>query len=215
MGDQAPSPRIMLGQCPADLHPSALGPQDWVGYLHVHDVDGLYAEFMVRGTLCSAPEDTRVECEIIVTNNRAALACVRSSVETDLITKLLFGIEWSRPRFALLVPLGDRQAGQQRGGYRRAHQGRRAGAEGQLQNTAILTGKELVAAHRLLDGGATRVVATRLNRQASCYFDARSLETAYSRDWQQRLRQEPPCRTTWRVDPCTNFRPRFDPLERQ
>jgi hypothetical protein len=35
-------------------------------------------------------------------------------------------------------------------------------------------------------------------------------ETAYTRHWQQRLRQEQFCRRTWRADPRTSFRSRFD-----
>ena len=36
--------RIMLGQCPTDIHPSALGSHNWFGYLDVDDVDGLFKE---------------------------------------------------------------------------------------------------------------------------------------------------------------------------
>ena len=50
--------RIMLGQCPTDIHPSALGSHNWFGYLDVDDVEGLYAEFTARGAICSAPKDT-------------------------------------------------------------------------------------------------------------------------------------------------------------
>jgi catechol 2,3-dioxygenase-like lactoylglutathione lyase family enzyme len=46
--------RIMLGQCPTDMHPSALGSHNWFGYLDVDDVDGLHAEFTARGgVLCA------------------------------------------------------------------------------------------------------------------------------------------------------------------
>jgi catechol 2,3-dioxygenase-like lactoylglutathione lyase family enzyme len=54
--------RIMLGQCPTDMHPSALGSHNWFGYLEVDDVDGLHAEFAARGAVCSAPKDTPTEC---------------------------------------------------------------------------------------------------------------------------------------------------------
>ena len=33
--------RIMLGQCPTDMHPSALGSHNWFGYLDVDDVERL------------------------------------------------------------------------------------------------------------------------------------------------------------------------------
>jgi catechol 2,3-dioxygenase-like lactoylglutathione lyase family enzyme len=60
--------RIMLGQCPTDVHPSALGSHNWFGYLDVDDVDGLYAEFAARGAICSAPKDTHYGMrEIVVT----------------------------------------------------------------------------------------------------------------------------------------------------
>src|SRR5262245_4826840 len=51
--------RIMLGQCPTDMHPSALGSHNWFGYLDVNDVDGLHAEFTARGAVCSAPAPSR------------------------------------------------------------------------------------------------------------------------------------------------------------
>jgi hypothetical protein len=60
--------RIMLGQCPADTHPSALGSHNWFGYLDVGDVDSLHAEFTARGADCSAPKDTHyLMREIVVT----------------------------------------------------------------------------------------------------------------------------------------------------
>jgi Glyoxalase/Bleomycin resistance protein/Dioxygenase superfamily len=60
--------RIMLGQCPTDMHPSALGSHNWFGYLDVDDVDGLYAEFTGRGAICSAPRDTHYGMrEIVIT----------------------------------------------------------------------------------------------------------------------------------------------------
>lgn len=50
--------RIMLGRCPADIHPSAIGSHNWFGYLDVGDVDSLHAEFAARGAVCSALKDT-------------------------------------------------------------------------------------------------------------------------------------------------------------
>ena|ERR1700760_3250780 len=50
--------RIMLGQCPTDMHPSTLGSHNYFSYLDVDDVDGLYAEFTARGAACSPPHDT-------------------------------------------------------------------------------------------------------------------------------------------------------------
>jgi len=35
--------RIMLGQCPTDMRPSALGSHNWFGYLEVDDADSLRA----------------------------------------------------------------------------------------------------------------------------------------------------------------------------
>jgi hypothetical protein len=62
------SVRIMLGQCPTDMHPSAIGSHNYFGYLDVGDVDGLYAEFTTRGATCSAPKDTHYGMrEIVVT----------------------------------------------------------------------------------------------------------------------------------------------------
>jgi catechol 2,3-dioxygenase-like lactoylglutathione lyase family enzyme len=60
--------RIMLGQCPTAMHPSALGSHNYFGYLDVADVDGLYAEFTAKGAVCSAPRDTHYGMrEIVVT----------------------------------------------------------------------------------------------------------------------------------------------------
>jgi hypothetical protein len=60
--------RIMLGQCPSDMHPSALGSHNWFGYLDVDDVDALHAEFAARGAACTAPKDTHYGMrEIVVT----------------------------------------------------------------------------------------------------------------------------------------------------
>jgi len=72
--------------------------------------------------------------EIIVTINRPAL---RSSLEMDLIAKFLLRTGWSRPRFALLVALEISKPA--RATTRR--KGRRAGAEGQMQNTGDFDGK--------------------------------------------------------------------------
>lgn len=50
--------RIMLGQCPDDLPPRALGSHNWFGYPEVDDVDGLAAEFDGRGAAATPPRDT-------------------------------------------------------------------------------------------------------------------------------------------------------------
>jgi len=56
------------GQCPTDMHPSALGSHNWFGYLDVDDVGSLHAEFVARGAVCSAPKDTYYGMrEIVVT----------------------------------------------------------------------------------------------------------------------------------------------------
>jgi hypothetical protein len=55
-----------------------------------------------------------------------------------------------------------------------------------------------------------RVVGHRLDSQTTRHFNDRIPETAYTRHWQQRLRQEQFCRRTWRADPRTSFRSRFD-----
>ncbi|MBV8167542.1 MAG: VOC family protein [Alphaproteobacteria bacterium] len=60
--------RVMLGHCPRDLAPSALGSHNWFGYLAVDDVDALYAEITARGATCSSPKDTHYRMrEIVVT----------------------------------------------------------------------------------------------------------------------------------------------------
>jgi catechol 2,3-dioxygenase-like lactoylglutathione lyase family enzyme len=60
--------RIMLGQCPTDMVPSALGSHNFFGYLDVNDLDGLCAEFVARGAVCSVPKDTHYGMrEIVVT----------------------------------------------------------------------------------------------------------------------------------------------------
>lgn len=76
--------RIMLGQCPTDVHPSALGSHNWFGYLDVDDVDGLHAEFVARGAVCSAPKDTDYGMrEIVVTTiDGHRLVCGQPSKRT-------------------------------------------------------------------------------------------------------------------------------------
>lgn len=60
--------RIMLGQCPNDVHPGALGSHNWFGYIDVDNVDSLHVEFIARGAICTAPKDTRYGMrEIVVT----------------------------------------------------------------------------------------------------------------------------------------------------
>ncbi len=52
-------------------------------------------------------------------------------------------------------------------------------------------------------------------RHNSLDYDDQVPEAVHTQHWQQRLRQKQPCRTTRRVDSRTNFRSRFDPLERR
>jgi predicted enzyme related to lactoylglutathione lyase len=60
--------RLMLGHCPTDMRPSALGSHNWFGYLAVDDLDALHAEITARGANCSAPRDTHYGMrEIVVT----------------------------------------------------------------------------------------------------------------------------------------------------
>jgi catechol 2,3-dioxygenase-like lactoylglutathione lyase family enzyme len=77
--------RIMLGQCPTDMHPSELGSHNFFGYLDVDDVDGLYAEFAAQGAACSAPKDTHYGMrEIVVTTpDGHRLVCGQSSKRPD------------------------------------------------------------------------------------------------------------------------------------
>jgi hypothetical protein len=77
------SVRIMLGRCPADMHPSALGSHNWFGYLNVDDV-GLHAEFTARGAICSAPKDTHYGMrEIVITTiDGHRFVCGQSSKRT-------------------------------------------------------------------------------------------------------------------------------------
>jgi len=76
--------RIMLGQCPTDIHPGALGSHSWFGYLDVDDVDGLHAEFTARGAICSPPKDTHYGMrEIVVTTTDGhRLVCGQPSKRT-------------------------------------------------------------------------------------------------------------------------------------
>ena len=49
--------RVMLGHCPNDIPPSALGSHNWFGYLNVDDVDALHAELTARGAVCTEAQD--------------------------------------------------------------------------------------------------------------------------------------------------------------
>lgn len=49
--------RLMIGHCPNDMAPDKLGSHNWFGYLDVEDVDGLRAEFVGRGAICTSPKD--------------------------------------------------------------------------------------------------------------------------------------------------------------
>src|SRR5262245_5252007 len=76
--------RIMLGQCPTDMHPSALCSHAWFCYLDVDDVDGLHAELVAREAVCSAPKDTHYGMrEIVVTTiDGHRLVCGQPSKRT-------------------------------------------------------------------------------------------------------------------------------------
>ncbi len=56
----------MLGQCPNDVHPGALGSHYWFGYIDVDDVDSLHVEFTARGAICTTPKDTHYGMREIV-----------------------------------------------------------------------------------------------------------------------------------------------------
>jgi hypothetical protein len=76
----------MLGQCPTDTHPRALGSHNWFGYVNVDDVDGLRAEITARGAVCSAPQDTHYGMrEIVITTIDGSQARARAAIQTDLI----------------------------------------------------------------------------------------------------------------------------------
>jgi hypothetical protein len=66
------------------MHPNALGPHNWFGYVDVYNVDGLYAEFTARGAACSAPKDTHYGMrEIVVTTmDGHRLVCGQRSKRT-------------------------------------------------------------------------------------------------------------------------------------
>jgi len=76
--------RIMLGRCPTDVHPSALGSHNCFGYLEVEDVDSLYAEFTARGAVATAPMNTPYGTrEIVVTTTDGhRLVCGQRSKRT-------------------------------------------------------------------------------------------------------------------------------------
>ena len=76
--------RIMLGQCPKDMHPSALGAHNWFGYLEVDDVDSLYTEFTARGAACTAPKDAHYGMReiVITTTDGHRVVCGQPSKRT-------------------------------------------------------------------------------------------------------------------------------------
>ncbi len=47
--------RIMMGHCPDAMHPRKTGDHNYFGYLHVDDIDGLYAEWKARGAMLPHP----------------------------------------------------------------------------------------------------------------------------------------------------------------
>jgi len=76
--------RIMLGQCPKDMHPSVLGAHNWFGYLEVDDVDSLYTEFTARGAACTAPKDAHYGMReiVITTTDGHRVVCGQPSKRT-------------------------------------------------------------------------------------------------------------------------------------
>jgi catechol 2,3-dioxygenase-like lactoylglutathione lyase family enzyme len=65
---QRDSVRVMLGHCPSDVPPAALGSHNWFGYIDVNDVDALYAEISARGAVCTPPANRPYGMrEIVVT----------------------------------------------------------------------------------------------------------------------------------------------------
>jgi len=61
------SVRVMLGHCPNDMPPSALGSHNWFGYVAVNDIDALHAEIAARGASCSTPENRPYGMREVVT----------------------------------------------------------------------------------------------------------------------------------------------------
>ncbi|TDX62105.1 glyoxalase/bleomycin resistance protein/dioxygenase superfamily protein [Methylosinus sp. sav-2] len=60
--------RVMLGHCPTDAPPAALGSHNLFGYVNVDDIDALHAEIAARGALCTPPADRPYGMrEIVVT----------------------------------------------------------------------------------------------------------------------------------------------------
>ncbi len=51
--------RVMLGECPDDLPPSALGSHNYFGYFVLDDLDGYHAEIAARGALIKMPPKDR------------------------------------------------------------------------------------------------------------------------------------------------------------
>jgi catechol 2,3-dioxygenase-like lactoylglutathione lyase family enzyme len=76
--------RIMLGQCPKDMHPSVLGAHNWFGYLEVDDVDSLYTEFTARGAACTATKDAHYGMReiVITTTDGHRVVCGQPSKRT-------------------------------------------------------------------------------------------------------------------------------------
>jgi len=60
--------RVMLGHCPTDMPPAALGSHSLFGYIRVNDVDAIHAELGARGAVCTPPVDRPYGMrEIVVT----------------------------------------------------------------------------------------------------------------------------------------------------
>jgi catechol 2,3-dioxygenase-like lactoylglutathione lyase family enzyme len=60
--------RVMLGHCPSDMPPAALGSHNLFGYIDVNDVAALHAEISARGAVCAPPADRPYGMrEIVVT----------------------------------------------------------------------------------------------------------------------------------------------------
>ena len=51
--------RVGLGECPDAVPATELGDHSYVAYVHVDDVDGLYAELVSRGASIRTPPETK------------------------------------------------------------------------------------------------------------------------------------------------------------
>jgi catechol 2,3-dioxygenase-like lactoylglutathione lyase family enzyme len=51
--------RVGLGECPEAVPAGELGDHSYVAYVHVDDVDGLYAELVSRGASIRSPPETK------------------------------------------------------------------------------------------------------------------------------------------------------------